>query len=108
MMDERTKQYLIDAAEKGCTRVNCMKEKALKAFEASLKLPSKIVKPMPDNYVPELSSNNEIWDLGRRLRSREEDKDWLDYIPLQSSYFHSFNHALPFILTIFEYEPFLI
>lgn len=42
--------------------------------ETPLDLRPKIVKPMPGNYIPELSSNNDIWDLGRRLRSREEDK----------------------------------
>jgi hypothetical protein len=55
-----------------------MKEKALKqekaerTFKASLELLSKIVKHMPGNYIPELSSNNEIWDLGRSL-SREKE-----------------------------------
>jgi hypothetical protein len=78
MDEERIKQLMIDAAEKRCTCANCMKEKALKqekaerTFKASLELPSKIVKPMPGNYIPELSSNNEIWDLGRSL-SREKE-----------------------------------
>ena len=72
MIDERTKQYLIDAAEKKCTCANCMNEKALKqekaerAFKASLELPSKIVKPMPGNFIPDLSSNPMYWRLGRR------------------------------------------
>ena len=72
MDDERTKQWMIDAAEKKCTCASCMKEKALKeekalkAFEASLELPSKIVKPMPGNFIPNLSSNPMYWRLGRR------------------------------------------
>lgn len=76
-MNERTRQWMIDAAEKKCSCANCMKakaEKAEKALKASLELRSKIVKPMPGNYIPELSSNNEIWEIGRRLRSRESDK----------------------------------
>lgn len=74
-MDERTKQWMIDAAEKKCTCASCMKAKAEKALKVSQELPSKIVKSMPGNYIPELSSNNEIWDIGRRLRSREDNNE---------------------------------
>jgi hypothetical protein len=34
-MDERTKQWMIDAAEKKCTCANCMKVKAEKALKVS-------------------------------------------------------------------------
>jgi hypothetical protein len=81
-MDEKTNQYLINRAEERCTCANCTKEKALKheqvekAFKASLELPSKIVKPMSSNFVPELSSDNKVYDLGRWFRNRDEGK-WL-------------------------------
>ena len=75
MDDERTKQWMIDAAQKKCTCASCMKAREEKALKVSQELPSKIVKPMPGNYIPELSSNNKIWDIGRRLRSRGDSSE---------------------------------
>jgi hypothetical protein len=41
-MNEMTKQWMIDAAEKNCTCANCMKAKAEKALRVSQELSSKI------------------------------------------------------------------
>jgi hypothetical protein len=41
-MDERAKQWMIDAAEKKYTCAKCMKAKAEKALRVSQELPSKI------------------------------------------------------------------
>jgi hypothetical protein len=64
-MDERTKQWMIDAAEKKCACANCMKVKAEKALKISQELPSKMIRD-PDGFIPDLSSNPNYWRIGRR------------------------------------------
>ena len=60
----------IDTAEV-CQCADCAMERMLKQMtqcemnERLMKLPSKIVRPMPGNFMPDLSPNLMYWPLGR-------------------------------------------